>query len=594
MKNLTIIFLFCLTTACSVSSNNKPPETQSTEVFQSRFSTNKLKDAPVKLFPFPQEVEWRKNKFEIRSLKILNPEKLDNNTISALKRISDEFGIQISSEGKYVLQYRENTNLPKESYLLEISNKLISIESSSDKGLFYSLQTIRQLIDKQNDKIRIQNCLIKDYPEHSIRGFMLDVGRNYQSIGSLKKQLDIMARYKLNVFHWHLTDKPAWRIESHIYPELTAAANHRPTRDPGKFYSYNEIRELIDYARNLNIQIIPEIDMPGHSDSFVTSMGVKMESKEGMEILENVLKEFFSEITVEDCPIIHLGSDEVLIPEPDLFIVKMVDICEDHGRKVMIWNPGLKAHNGVIRQTWQARHLEQGNYQEVDSWNNYVNNDDPHNIVSKLFFKPIGFGSENEVIGSILCLWPDVNLDNGEDAFRFNPLYPALLTHAWTCWTADVTVPYPYYLTRLPDLGSNAAEYFEAFEDYILDHQEKYFADIPFPYFRQSDKSWRIALADSSTDESELVWIPARGNTLIFKDRFKLGGPEWEHPGWKPSKSSGWGSPEDQEIPWRDEEFYWTRKPVKISLKKGDNTIRIMAPYTHDFQNWMISFVVMD
>ncbi len=207
---------------------------------------------------------------------------------------------------------------------------------------------------------------------------MLDVGRNYQSMSSLKQQLDVMAMYKLNVFHWHLTDKPAWRIENHIYPELTAAVNHRPGRDQGMFYSYNEIRELISYARNLNIQIIPEIDMPGHSDSFVTSMGVKMESEKGMEILENVLNEFFIEIPAEDCPIIHLGSDEVHIPNPDQFIKKMVSICGEHDRKVMIWNPGLMANDAVIRQTWQAKHVEKGNYQEVDSWNNYVNNDDPN------------------------------------------------------------------------------------------------------------------------------------------------------------------------------------------------------------------------
>ena len=195
--------------------------------------------------------------------------------------------------------------------------------------------------------------------------------------------------------------------ESKKYPELTAAENHRPTRDPGTFYSYDDIRELIRYARERHISIIPEIDMPGHSDSFVTSMGVKMESEKGMEILENVLNEFFAEIPQSDCPIIHIGSDEVHIKNPKEFISKMVGICEKNGRKVIIWNPGLKGNDNVIRQTWQTKHVEKAALQEIDSWNSYVNNGEPMTQIQRLFFKPIGYPSDNKVIGGILCFWPD-------------------------------------------------------------------------------------------------------------------------------------------------------------------------------------------
>lgn len=655
---LTILLSSYILVGCTNSSNISNQQNPSQdEVFNSRFTADQLNNAPVKLIPFPQEVSWKKKKSKIPSLRIENPQMVNENLTEAIIEIVSKHGIQLSPKGKVTLSYQKNPDIPEEGYHLNISNDQIYIESSSESGTFYALQTFRQLIEEKNGRIYMQNCEIYDYPKYPVRGFMFDVGRNFLDLTSLKKQLDIMSKYKLNVFHWHLTDRPAWRIESHLYPELTAAENHRQTRDPGKYYTYDDIRELIEYAKQRSIQIIPEIDMPGHSDSFVTSMGVKMGSPEGMIILENILNEFFAEIPLESCPIIHLGSDEVQIPNPDQFIAKMVGICRAHDRQVMIWNPGLKADQDVIRQTWKAKHIEPEGYTEVDSWSIYTNNGEPMTHIARLFFKPIGYESENKVIGSIQCLWPDVNLDDVNEQFSTNPYYPALITFAWACWTADIEHPHPAYLTLLPVEGSQAANYFEAFELYLLDHKSRYFDNEPFPYYYQSDKKWKVALGNPETKEADLEWLEARGNTLIFKDRHKLGGyfpdasigqyaiaetqiysksdqtvevligfetplranrvysgipkngswdanggkiwingeelkgPEWEKPGWKPSRKSGWGNKSDQEIPWTKEELYWTRKPAVIQLKKGQNTIRFMAPYAYGNQNWMVTFI---
>jgi len=658
----SIAIISALLVGCSVSSDSNSNSishqvSSLTDVFQSRFTADQLNDAPVCLIPFPQEVVWKKKKSKIPSLRIENPQMLNENLTATIIEITSENGISLSPMGKVTLSYHKNPEIHKEGYRLDISNGSIYIESSTESGAFYALQTFRQLIEQNDGKITMQNCDINDYPKFSVRGFMFDVGRNFLDMASLKKQLNIMAHYKLNIFHWHLTDRPAWRIESHLYPELTAAENHRPTRDPGKFYTYDDIRELIAYAQQRSIHIIPEIDMPGHSDSFVTSMGVKMETPEGMIILENVLKEFFAEIPAEVCPIIHLGSDEVRIPNPDEFIAKMVSICKNHDRQVMIWNPGLKADEDVIRQTWQAKHLEPEGYTEVDSWSIYTNNGEPMTHIARLFFKPIGYESENKIIGSIQCLWPDVNLDNVNDAFSTNPHYPALITFAWACWTADIVQPHHDYLTILPSKGSSAAKYFEAYEHFLLDHKSRYFDNEPFPYFYQSDKNWKIALGNPESKDADLNWMEARGNTLIFKDRHKLGGyfpeakpgqyafaeteiysesdqtikaligfetplranrvysgipendswdanggkiwingeeltgPKWENPGWKPSRTSGWGGKKDQEIPWTSEELYWTRNPALIKLKKGQNTIRFKAPYAYKNQNWMVTYI---
>jgi hypothetical protein len=581
----------------------------------------------------------------------------------------DSHAIGIDSESKRVIEFKINDAIPKEGYHLETSDKGVSIEYSDPAGQFYALQTLNQLIISDSETNALQTCRIQDAPAHKIRGYMLDVGRNFMSLESLKDQLDIMARYKLNVFQWHLTDRPAWRVENKKYPELTHAANHRPTRDPGKYYTYDEIRELIHYANDRQIMVIPEIDMPGHSDSFITAMDCKMESEKGMRILEDVLNEFFEEIPKELCPIIHLGSDEVHIDNPKEFIDKMVGICENNQRQVMIWNPGLKADKSVIRQTWQSKHMENENYVEIDSWNNYINNSEPMTGISKLFFKPIGYESANEIIGGIICMWPDVNMEHEEDYIDQNPVYPSLLTYTWATWTADISKAPKEYYTILPAKGTKAHSYFEAFEDYLIAHKKRYFKGKPFQYFKQSDKEWLLSKPGPVNNSLEIqtlltnrstTWKKAIGNTIIIKDRFKLGGhfpeakpgetvfakttiysdqtkkvktligfetplranrtysgipqqgswdanggnlwingqelaaPLWENPGWKPSKSSGWGSREDQEIPWSKEELYWTRKPVEITLQKGRNTVLISVPSSDEYQNWMFTFIPLD
>ncbi|MCB9049814.1 MAG: beta-N-acetylhexosaminidase [Lewinellaceae bacterium] len=641
--------------------------------FDAKFTAEYLDNAPAELIPFPQEISWNKEWMEIQSL--YSDGVLPAALAEEWASIVLSFNLQENREEGLAIVFRDNETMAPEAYRLTVSRRRIEVQSATDAGRFYALQTLRQLIRKGDGRCRIPLCEIRDWPAYAVRGYMLDVGRNFQSMASLKKQLDIMGRYKLNTFHWHLTDRPAWRIESKRYPQLTSAANHRPTRDPGLFYSYDDIRELIEYARKKHIAIIPEIDMPGHSDAFVKAMGVRMESEEGMKILENILHEFFSEIPKPDCPVIHLGSDEVRIDNPEEFISRMVGACEANGRQVVIWNPGLGAGDNVIRQTWQSKHLAQGDFQEIDSWNNYVNNGEPMTQVQRLFFKPIGYPSGNEIIGGILCFWPDVNLGNESDAFSQNPVYPSLLTYAWATWTADVLkAPEAYYMV-LPPQGSPAFKYFAVFEKMLAHHKNEFFAGEPFPYFRQTDKSWKLIgpfkknrngrfLKETKSvyiyRGRKLVWQEATGNTLVINDRFRLGGyyPEakpgetvyalsyiysdknriakawigfetpmrsnrtytgipklgswdpsggaiwindeplpplgWENPGWKPSKKEGWGSAQDQEIPWRKEELYWTRQPAEVPLKKGWNKVLARIPCSSSYQNWMFTFVPID
>ncbi|MBD0831603.1 family 20 glycosylhydrolase [Aestuariibaculum sediminum] len=640
--------------------------------FESRLSIEELENAPVKLIPYPKTVKWNKGVVTIPTLKMEGDIVLSETSRTLLEDIFNEINDnKTSSDFKLKLSF--NSGIQPEGYILKVNESGIDIQFKDEAGQYYALQTLSQLSTKRGEETEIPLCEIIDAPKHKIRGFLLDVGRNFISLDVLKEQLDIMAKYKLNVFQWHLTDRPAWRIESKAYPELNAAKNHRPTRNPGKYYTYDDIRELIAYAKERQIHVIPEIDMPGHSDAFTTAMGFTMHSEEGMKALEVILNEFFKEIPKSMCPVVHLGSDEVHIENPKEFMDRMIEVCEANEREVIVWNPGLKIDQDVIRQTWQSKNLENQGYREIDSWNSYINNSEPMTAIPKILFKPIGYQSNNNILGGIISLWPDVRLANETDFIEQNPLYPSLITYAWTSWTADVSKTSDRYLTMLPGKGTMAFQYFKVFEDYLLKHKHRFFGKKSFQYVRQTEADWW--LSQPLTHEETLVlekelqerldidttkWVKANGNTIILKDRFKQGGyfpkaktgktvyavrtletdqpqtlkvwlgfetplranrvytgiaeqgkwdsnggtiwvngkeitaPVWSNPGWKPSKSSGWGSKEDQEIPWRNEELYWTREPVLIPLKKGKNTIVLRVPSTSDYQNWMFTFAPLE
>ena len=522
MKNV----LFALTLLVFSLGNAQTP-------FKSKLSIEDLQDAPVKLIPFPEKVKWGTSSVTFESLNLVIDQPLEPAIEKELKKVFEEVGVGFGQRAKHTISFNQNKKLPEEGYELHITRKGITIEASSQAGRFYALQSLRQLATSNR---AFQKAKISDAPAFEMRGFMLDVGRNYMSMELLKQQLDIMARYKLNVFQWHLTDYPAWRIQSHRYPQLTAAQNHRPTRDPGKYYTYDEIRELISYAKERQILVIPEIDMPGHSESFVTAMGHKMESPQGMQILKQVLEEFFEEIPAEMAPILHIGSDEVQVEDPEGFMNEMIAEVRKYYRKVMAWNPGLPLDDKVIRQTWRPEGFGGSGYPEIDSWNSYINNGEPMIHIPKLFFKPIGNNSNNEILGGIIAQWHDVNLEGEHTLIEQHPLYPSMLTYAWTTWTADVQEASRDYLTMVPKKGTPENAYFAAFEDYLMDHQRRYFQELPFQYAKQANTVWKLVGPFKQMDQLEqikdsyqendttLTWREATGNTVYIRDRFKLGG----------------------------------------------------------------------
>jgi N-acetyl-beta-hexosaminidase len=175
---------------------------------------------------------------------------------------------------------------------------------------------------------------------------MVDVGRNYMPMNLLKDQIDIMSRYKMNVFHFHPTEDIAWRLAIEQYPQLTAPENM--LRNKGLYYTESEIKELINYCKERFITFIPEIDMPGHSASFKRAMKTDMQSDSGIVIVKDILKEICNKY---DIPYIHIGADEVKITNLN-FIPEISGYIESLGKKIIGWQPGGNFTGQTIRQLW--------------------------------------------------------------------------------------------------------------------------------------------------------------------------------------------------------------------------------------------------
>ena len=244
-------------------------------------------------------------------------------------------------------------DLGAEGYELTVATNGIVIRASTQAGLFYGVQTLRQLLPPEIFSSNVVNgvdwqipCVkIADWPRFQWRGFMLDVSRHFFTKPEVEQLLDVMASRKLNTFHWHLTDDNGWRIEIKKYPKLTSvgawrdgvgfglATNSTTAYGPdgryGGFYTQDDIREVVAYARKLHINIVPEIEMPGHALAALAAYpeygtgdgpftvplkggvnpGIYSPAKDGtFEFLDNVLAEVFQLFPGK---YIHIGGDEV-------------------------------------------------------------------------------------------------------------------------------------------------------------------------------------------------------------------------------------------------------------------------------------------
>lgn len=304
-----------------------------------------------------------------------------------------------------ILFVRPTLPMPEDNYELVVESDLVTITGSASQGYFYALQTIFQLLPpeiyasnlKTGLKLTIPCVVIKDKPRYEHRGFMLDVGRHFMPLPFVKKMIDLLAMHKMNILHWHLTEDQGWRIEITKYPRLTQIGSYRsetvegkmtynqPLKFDGKehkgFYTQDEAREIVKYAEERYITVIPEIEMPGHALAALAAYpelgcsggpysvakiwgvieDVYCPTEKTFNFIEDVLTEV---LEIFPSKIIHIGGDECpktawkqskfcqdlmkaqgLKDEHELqsYFIKRIDkFLTSKGRKLMGWDEILE------------------------------------------------------------------------------------------------------------------------------------------------------------------------------------------------------------------------------------------------------------
>ena len=359
------------------------------------------KEVEVQIIPQPQSSELSSGTYGLPRQAVFStnlPEEDKKEFTEYLQ--ASPFALQPEAEGtqKSVVSFTiiapVSDQESMESYQLSITGKGISVVAPSAAGLFYGFQSLLQLAEQEADgTFSFPLIEIKDSPRFSYRGLHLDVSRHFRTKEFLKKQLDAMARYKLNRFHWHLTDGAGWRLEIKRYPELTEQAAYRPdpnwkawwkggrkycTKDApgadGGYYTQEDAREIVEYARQRHITVIPEIEMPGHSEEVLAvfphlscsgkpyvNSEVCIGNEDTFTFLQNVLLEVMEIFPSE---YIHIGGDEANmdswrkcplcqkrmkqegladVKELQSYLIhRMEKFLNEHGRQLLGWDEILE------------------------------------------------------------------------------------------------------------------------------------------------------------------------------------------------------------------------------------------------------------
>lgn len=327
------------------------------------------------IIPIPINQELKSNQFILdSSVGIYASEEFQ--VSSAFLKNFIENGSSIEIQNSNEIEFILVATLKPEAYELDIQSDKISIKASSEVGAFYAVQSLRQLLPVSfencsyiHSEVAIQCLTIKDQPEFKYRGMHLDVGRHMFSVDFIKRYIDALAMLKMNTFHWHLTEDQGWRIEIQKYPKLQEVAAYRdetlvghysdqPHQFDGKkyggYYTQEEIKDIVAYAEERFVTIIPEIEMPGHSQAAIaaypelgcTREPVKVATKWGVfeeiycpneftfQFLEDVLDEVMELFPSQ---YIHIGGDEA--PKARW---KNSEFCQD-----FIKNHNLKDEHGL-------------------------------------------------------------------------------------------------------------------------------------------------------------------------------------------------------------------------------------------------------
>lgn len=425
--------------------------------------------------------------------------------IPAPRKIRYIIGSSVLND-KTEIKYTADESLGHEEYKLQIDNGKVNIMYGDEAGKFYAGKTLNQI--KETCGVVCKNLEIEDSPEFGHRGFSLDCSRHFFDVNQIKKLIDTAAFFKMNIFHWHLTDDQGWRFPSDKYPLLNTIGAKRKTSafggviESGEYsgvYTKNDITEIVNYCKERYIDVIPEIDMPGHTTSVLASYNnlgctgepVDTQIKEG--IFDTVLcignpdsLQFCKDILDEVCELfpfryIHIGGDEVpkikwkecqvckaKYDELHLnnydeyqgwFMKSISDYLKSKGKTAITWNESLKGgmldKDDCIVQRWMDKDNlsydfanKCGKIIETDFYHYYC--DYPYGMtpVKKTYsFNPVNRAvkDSSNIIGIEAEMWTEY-IRSERDLHR--KLFPRMIAIAERAWCGNNNVDYNEFVKR--------------------------------------------------------------------------------------------------------------------------------------------------
>lgn len=390
-----------------------------------------------------------------------------------------------------------------EAYVLEIGTDGVKITASDARGERYARVTLAQLVKLSDGKVPC--CRITDWPVLRWRGFMNDCGRNYLEMSGVRAIIDMMAAYKLNLFHWHLSDYHGWRLESKKYPQLNAKGAFM--RQIGKYYTQEEFKEMVKYAGERGITIMPELDVPGHTLAFRRGMGISTMKAPGTDrVVSELFEELCSLASKEEMPFVHLGTDEVRMSAEycdDTWPTKWARTLNAAGRKAVVWAPGklIDPSCKTVDMVWHDNHVTNTVNESFDSARLYNTSWTPFEVLRHAAFKkPCRWDiAEERKLGAITCTWHDDNVgDDTLKLFKECMVFPSIVAMGDNFWHGRAKDE-PAFIGRMPKPGTEPFARVCDLERRMLAHRDVVLAEFPhpFPFMSQTEMRWRVV--DCST-----------------------------------------------------------------------------------------------
>jgi len=478
-------------------------------------------DSQLPIIPYPSSVQITDGNFTLNSNTTISaayPKEFEQEVSYMQSMLKSVMGGNIAiskNTKKNVIELNSLSTLASdEAYILEITSDKITISAKNGKGVFYALQTLRQImpIEKQ-PTVSLPNLIIEDSPGYTWRGVHSDISRHFFGMDYLKKHIDRLSYYKFNKLHLHLTDDQGWRIEIKQYPKLTSEGAWRTLKnkhdsicierskenpnfeiDPryihekdgvkiyGGFYTQEQMKELIAYAQERHVEIIPEIDMPGHMMAAIKSYPFLLDGEAGWgelfstpicpckEEVYTFTKNVISEIIdLFPSKYIHIGADEVdketweksefckefmkkhqlenVSKLQSYFVHKMQDFVEAKGKKIIAWDEILQGgtNSNVTVMYWRGW-VKDAPLQAVNNGNEVImtptnpmyfdyanNNTSVYNVYTMdVIYPDIPKDKEHLILGAQANLWAEYIPTEQQADFQMYPRMLALAERVWT------------------------------------------------------------------------------------------------------------------------------------------------------------------